>query len=157
MELIEIYFNRRKIKRNALYGMLGVVIAVGVTLLFTPTFPTMIGCGIGLLVAVVVTYNSLTSISRRPQIVLSEEGLYVRFDIKKTIPWRCIDGVSVSEKNIDDRMVPYIKLITRIVVNAPSNILVREFPVEDLDMEPQDLKNLISDYIFAYKNRPVQS
>lgn len=151
MESIEIYFNRRKIKRSTLYGMLGILIGIALALLITPTHAMMISCGVGLVIAVVVTGYNLTSISRKPQIVLSENGLYVRFDIKKTIPWRCIDGVSVNEKEVNDRMVPHIKLITRVVVNAPSNILVREFPVEDLDREPEYIKNLIHEYISKYR------
>lgn len=156
MEIKEIRFSSTKVGNNILIALLAWLGAI-ILLILPISWITVIGAMSVFVYGCSKLYFALNSTSGKPQIILSDEGIYIHFNIKKTIPWRSIESAAVRNQMVDERMIPYIKIKTRIKTNAPSNILVREFPVENLDVEPQDLENLISDYIFAYKNRPIQS
>jgi hypothetical protein len=104
------------------------------------------------IVACSFIFFALKSFSRKPQLIFSEEGLFVGFKMNKLIGWKSIDRIIIKEEEVDLRLMKFIEITSRIKTNAPSNKLVRRFPVGNLKISIIELQKLIDDYL-SQKNK----
>jgi hypothetical protein len=146
MEIKSIHFDRKKSLLKLFIGTVIILLSILFPyLLFFRIIIFFIGCSF--------IYFAAKSMSKSPQFTVSDEGLYCGFKLKKMIPWANIDKIILKEKSVDYRKIKYIQVVTRIKTNAPSNILVREFPLENLDASPHEIIDLLDHVLWEKKNK----
>jgi hypothetical protein len=147
MEKKEIYFNKEKAWRQ---------IALGVGILMIVYFVFGLGfIGIFLiLLACSYLFVASKSLSQKPQLAFTDEGLYVGFKLHRVLPWKSIESIKIKKVKVDFRNINHIEISSRIKSNGPSNKLVRHFPVQNLDITIEELNLLID--LFTQKKHIVQ-
>lgn len=142
----EIYFDSSKVFKNILFAFgiwVGIYFYYAVISLINVW--VILGTGFVIFISFSLLYFASKSMSRKPQLIISDDGLYVHFHVKKIIPWKNIEKVSVKKHDVDYRSIYYMTLTTRL---STGKMYKQEFPVETLELDPQELENLISDRIF---------
>lgn len=145
METRTIYFDYQKSTKKLLLGI-GIIIS---TILAGRTTIWIIPI---LLIGGSFIYFGSKSLSRKPQLIFSEEGLFIGYNINKGIPWRNIHKITIKNKTVDYQSMDFIEIVTRIKTNAPSNKLVRQYPIDNLHISRFELLELIEKYLSRHKD-----
>ncbi len=87
------------------------------------------------------------SISRKPQLIFSDEGLYIGFNIKKIIPWSCIENIVIKQKTVDLISMNFISITTKIKSEGSLISIDRDFLIENLEVSTLELEKQIKYYI----------
>lgn len=132
-----IYFNRTK---ALLQLFAGIAIILGAVIIVRGIFGILL-----FFVGGSFIFFARKAISKKPQLIISDESLFVGFKFNKTISWRNIQKAEVVEKEVDWRRLKFLELYLRIQSNGPSNILKREFLLENLDTDPKEINRLIQE------------
>lgn len=90
-------------------------------------------------------YFGLKSVSGKPQLIISDEGLLPAGKLKKKIPWSSFEKVSIVKKKVDFRSMTFLQLTLKVKSNGPSNILIKELPLANLDHSPYEIEQLITE------------
>jgi hypothetical protein len=97
-------------------------------------------------------YFGLKSFSGKPQLKISDEGLYIGFKFKKTIPWNRITKVDIKLKELDEREVEHLRVILK-VNSGPSSVTAKEFPLQNLEKESNEIERLIKERLNKYQQK----
>ncbi|MBX9850453.1 MAG: hypothetical protein K2X86_01705 [Cytophagaceae bacterium] len=143
MEKRIIYFNRKKAFLNLAAGV-GLILAMGVVRSIYAIALFFIGGSF--------IYFGLKSISKEPQFIISDEGLYIGYKFKKNISWGNIVKVAIRDLSVDFRKVQHLELTVRINVKVGLNTMIKQFPVDNLDITPKGLEILINERLTNIKN-----
>ena len=143
MEKRVIYFNRKKTLLNFAAGI-GLILAMFIVRNIYAVALFFIGGSF--------LYFASKSVSRKPQIIVSDEGLYVGFKFEKTISWNNIVKAVIKDLSVDFRTVKHLELTVRINVKVGANTMVKHFPVDSLDITPKGLEILINERLENIKN-----
>lgn len=135
MEPHKIYFNRRKSFLNILTG---IAIIIGSFFFVPGIFKFVV-----FLVGGSFIYFGLKSVSAKPQIIISNDHLFLGFKFNKEISWKNIQKAALRERDVDFRKLKFLELTLTVKSNGPSNKMVREFPVDNLDTAPGEVLDLI--------------
>jgi hypothetical protein len=146
METRTVYFNSQKSLWKLILGI-GMIVSIFFFERFT------IWVFVYFITAGSFIFFALKSFSKKPQLIFSSEGLFIGFKLKRIIPWKSIERILIKESTVDFRKMSFIEITSRIKTSAPSNKLVREFPIDDLKIGKHELQALIDDYL-SNKSKP---
>ncbi|MBO9702055.1 MAG: hypothetical protein J7604_17740 [Sporocytophaga sp.] len=146
MEKIFIYNNRKVAFQFIVIGISIWLIMIFIPLNVARVFLFFIGGNF--------FYIGANFVSGKPQIIISEEGLFLAYNFNKTISWRSIVEVKVKvyvDDEEDKEEFLFLKL--RVKSKGPSNILEKEFSVVNLTMSIQEIVKIISDTKSVLENK----
>ncbi len=135
MEEKKIYFNRQKALVKILIGL---VLFGGVLFLVKGFFSFLL-----VFVAGTFIYYGIKSISKKPQLIISDEGLYLGFSFKKTIAWKKIEKATIKERSINFWKFKFMEVIVKMKSTSPTTVSVKEFPLGNLDTSAHEIEKLI--------------
>jgi hypothetical protein len=137
MEKKDIYFNSDK-------AMLHIALGVAAAIIILALLGLSVLGVFALIIAISYIFFASKSLSKKPQLTFSEEGLYVGFKVERLTPWRSIESIVLRKIKVDYRSINHIEITSRVKSNGPSNKLIRRFPVENLKISAEELEKLIN-------------
>ncbi|MCP4521913.1 MAG: hypothetical protein GY827_09540 [Cytophagales bacterium] len=135
----EIYFDQQKVW---LQMGLGVVCWVGMVLIpisLIRIFLFFIGGSF--------FYFGSKGFSRKPQIILDDEKIFIGMKIAKSFKWKNVLRAKVIQASVDYRKVDFLELTIRATRQGKVHTRTIETPVHLLKIESHELINLINDEI----------
>lgn len=152
MEKEIIYFDRKKSILQVFGGIFIIIASLGLSVIVGG-----IALAFGIFGGGSLIYFGSKSLSKKPQLIFSEEGIFVGFKKDNLIKKEKIIKLETVKRKVDNKTMNFIQIITLIQVKKgriPSNIFSREFPVDNLDITHYDLELLIETYLEQYiRNR----
>ncbi|MCP4521614.1 MAG: hypothetical protein GY827_07985 [Cytophagales bacterium] len=85
--------------------------------------------------------------SSKPQLILTDETLYIGFKVKKTFKWVNIKGIKMTRQEVDYRDVSFLKLTIMVSSRGQRFPKTFEFPINLLDIKADDVYFLIKNEI----------
>ena len=138
MEKREIYFNYGKATFQLLLGIFIILI-----MLFLPGAFKLIP----LLFGGSFIYFSSKGLSRNPQLIFSENELYVGFKSRKTFSRSKIKSIKIKKEKVDFRNILFLDIVRYINVKGKRQTNMNSYPIHLLDIEMNELHMLIDDFM----------
>lgn len=91
-------------------------------------------------------YFSYHSLSAKPQLIFTDNAIYVGFWKEKWIPRKAIRRIRLVVRKKDFRKIDYLELITLIKGVRGRNTLVQAYPVAYLNISKENLHQIISEW-----------
>lgn len=144
-----IYFNRTKAFLHLLAGL-----SIWASLFFPFTKFLILKC-ILFFIGGSFIYFAFKSISGKPQVIIAEDSLFIALRFNKKIPWKNIKSVAIKHKTVDYRSMRFLQLTLNVPTSGPSKVLVRDFPLENLDTPAEEIIRLIEEKKSNLQNQVV--